>query len=407
LLYHNDGGGAFSRASGGSVTNQLGYFGPCVFGDYDNDGFLDLFVANHDALDQTGVKNLLFHNNGDGTFSKVTAGSVVNDVGVAFGALWADYDNDGFMDLLVVNNRLANSHNFLYHNNRDGTFTRILTNAIATDSWPVGAQGGAWGDYDNDGLLDLFVTDSAGVRNHLYHNNGNGAFTNVTSGPMLRAPAIGCSWGDYDNDGYLDLFVSDYGGSNALFHNNGDGTFIQIFSGDPVHSRGGASCCWVDYDNDGFLDLFLTGGEPGPLPSLLFHNNGNSNAWLEVKCVGTVANRSAIGAKVRVHATIGGKAFWQLREISNGGDGTANPRLRISAWATPPTWTRCASNGPREPSRNSKTCRQGKSSALPNHPVCWRPLQMGCLSSSSRPGPACDSTFSPPQTWRLGQPSRR
>ena len=329
LLYHNNGGGTFSRECGGSVTNQLGYFGPCVFGDYDNDGFLDLFIGNRDALDQTGAKNLLFHNNGDGTFTKVTAGSVVNDVGDAFGAAWADYDNDGFMDLIVINNRLANSHNFLYHNNRDGTFTGILTNAIATDSWQVGAQCGAWGDYDNDGMLDLFVTDNSGVRNHLYHNNGNGTFTNVTSGPMLQpppgGPAVGCAWGDYDNDGYLDLFISNYGGNNALFHNNGDGTFVQVLSGDPVQHSGGGTCSWVDYDNDGFLDLFLTGGEPGPLPNLLYHNNGNSNAWLEVKCVGTVANRSAIGAKVRVHASIGGKTFWQLREINNGGGWNSVP----------------------------------------------------------------------------------
>jgi hypothetical protein len=190
---------------------------------------------------------------------------------------------------------------------------------------------GIWGDYDNDGLLDLFVTDSNGVRNRLYHNNGNGAFTNVTSGPMLYppsgGPSYGCAWGDYDNDGYLDLFVVNYGGNNALFHNNGNalfhnngnGTFTQVFSGAPVQHSGGGSCCWVDYDNDGFLDLFLSGGEPGPVPHLLYHNNGNSNAWLEVKCVGTVANRSAIGTKVRVRATIGGKTFWQVRAI--GGEG--------------------------------------------------------------------------------------
>jgi hypothetical protein len=138
------------------------------------------------------------------------------------------------VDLLVIN-RLANSRNFLYHNDGNGTFTRVLTNAIAKDVWPVGASLGIWGDYDNDGLLDLFVTDPNGVRNRLYHNNGNGGFTNVTSGPMLLLPSgvtsYGCGWGDFDNDGYLDLYVVNYGGNNALFHNNGNGTFTRVLAG--------------------------------------------------------------------------------------------------------------------------------------------------------------------------------
>jgi enediyne biosynthesis protein E4 len=307
---------------------------------YDNDGFLDLFLT--DFGNGNGARNLLFHNNGDGTFSKITNGPVVTDVGLGYATSWVDYDDDGFPDLLVINNFLSNSHNFLYHNNGDGTFARILTNAIAKDVWPGGADFGAWGDYDNDGLLDLFVLDRNGARNRLYHNNGNGAFTNVASGPELNPPSRGwsysCAWGDYDNDGYLDLFVVNYGGNNALFHNNCDGTFTQV-SQDPAtqHSDGG-TCQFVDYDNDGFLDLFLSGGEPGPLPHLLYHNNGNGNAWLEVKCVGTVANRSAIGTKVRVRATIGGKTFWQGRAIAQGqplvahfglGDATSVDTLRI------------------------------------------------------------------------------
>ena len=332
MLYHNNGDGTFSRTSGGVVTNQLGYFDACAWADYDNDGFIDLFITDN-GLDGNGARNLLFHNNGDGTFTKVTFGNVVTDVGAGNGALWADYDNDGFMDLLVINSE-SSAHNFLYHNNRNGTFTRILTNAISTDPWLDGADGAAWGDYDNDGLLDLFVTDPGGVRNHLYHNNGDGNFTNVTSGPELHPPstggAYGCAWGDYDNDGYLDLFVTGNNGTNGLYHNNGDGTFTRILSEPPVlggtPGTGTVGIAWVDYDNDGFLDLFVTrlSGNPG-VSNLLFHNNGNSNAWLEVKLVGTVANRSAIGAKVRVHATIGGKTFWQLREINAGGGWDLQP----------------------------------------------------------------------------------
>jgi hypothetical protein len=228
------------------------------------------------------------------------------------------------MDVLVVNNS-ANAVNFLYHNNRNGTFSRV-TNTVASDRWPQGAVGGAWGDYDNDGFPDLFVTSNSGTQNRLYHNSGDGTFTNIISGPMLSRPvgaqSRGAAWGDYDNDGFLDLFVVNSLGNNQLFHNNGDGTLTEILSGDPVndgdahtyYNHGG----WVDYDNDGFLDLFVS--SPGTDTALgrnrLYHNGGNSNAWLEVKCVGTVSNRSAIGAKVRVRATIAGKTVWQLRELN-------------------------------------------------------------------------------------------
>jgi hypothetical protein len=338
MLYHNDGNGTFTSASGGGLTTIPGFFAGSAWADYDNDGFVDLFIENQGTSNSSGGKNLLFHNNGDGTFTRITKGAIVNDIGVGYGVLWADYDNDGFMDLLVIN-LVNNGTNFLYHNNRDGTFTRILTNAVATDQWIEGTSGAAWGDYDNDGLPDLFVTDNNGVRNRLYHNNGNGSFTNVTSGPMLQPPtykgANGCAWGDYDNDGYLDLFVGSIGGPNGLYHNNGDGTFTQILSEPPVTDGNSGfitlSIAFADYDNDGFLDLFLTRftldgfQNEGPSTSSLYHNNGNTNAWLEVKLVGTVANRSAIGAKVRLRATIGGKTFWQLREISNGGGWNSQP----------------------------------------------------------------------------------
>jgi hypothetical protein len=238
-----------------------------------------------------------------------------------------------------VTSYASGARNFLYHNNRNGTFTRVLTNIIATDFWSQGAACAAWGDYDNDGLPDLFVTDGAGSRNRLYHNEGNGVFTRVTSGPeLVPSPGgafNGCAWGDYDNDGYLDLFVSCFTETNALFHNNGDGTFTRIFSGAPVQGSGPNIVCgtvgWADYDNDGSLDLFVgvvTDSNEStfvPARNLLFHNNGNTNAWLEIKLVGTLSNRSAIGAKLRTHAIVGGKSLWQLREIGNGGGYNSQP----------------------------------------------------------------------------------
>jgi hypothetical protein len=320
-LYHNNGNGTFTLAGSSGVGNVTGFFNASSAVDYDNDGFVDFFVP---GINASGV---LFHNNGNGTFSRPA--SAINTSQNNGSVAWADYDNDGYMDLIIPYAATVGSDavNYLYHNNRNGTFTRILTGPVATDQWASGAWGITWGDYDNDGLLDLFIAGQ-NSGNRLYRNTGNGAFTNVTSGPMLAAgPGDGtkCSaWGDYDNDGYLDLFAGSIHGPSQLFHNNGDGTFEQITSGDPVNDDNSGvychSCGWVDYDNDGFLDLFVArAADAGLAQNLLFHNNGNSNAWLKVKLVGTVANRSAIGAHVRVHATIGGKTFWQLREINSGG----------------------------------------------------------------------------------------
>ncbi len=325
FLYHNKGDGTFDRLRGSSVVDQAGYYGATLT-DYDNDGFLDLLVCNV-ADFAAGGKFSLFHNDGAGNFTNAPSTAFPSDITTPWAALFSDYDKDGFADLLIIANDLARP-NLLYHNNRNGTFSRVLTNAIAEDIWTGGGarNGGAWGDYDNDGLPDLFLTAGPDTENCLYHNEGNGAFTKITSAPMLPhqagAQSTGCAWGDYDNDGYLDLFVSSVHGRNQLFHNNGDGTFTEILSGAPQDDGRtntwyfGVS--WVDYDNDGFLDLFVAGGDTdqGPGKNVLYHNDGNTNSWLEIKCLGTVSNRSAIGAKVRARATIGGKTFWQMREVT-------------------------------------------------------------------------------------------
>jgi hypothetical protein len=280
-----------------------------------------------------GGTNQLWQNNGNATFTRITSGPVVTDRGFARGALWFDYDSDGRMDLLTLN--VPNSTgtiftNYLYHNEGHGSFTRNLTSPFATNRLSGGSEGADWGDYDNDGLLDLFVADRGGERNYLYHNTGNGSFSKISVGPMLKPmagsqPHVG-SWGDYDNDGYLDLAVS-YADRNLLYRNNGDGTFTEVrragFATDTVSDPYFFNTVsWADYDNDGFLDLFFTlGNSSGSSnvnrPNYLYHNAGNSNGWLEVKCVGTVANRSAIGTRIRARATIGGKTFWQVRELKS------------------------------------------------------------------------------------------
>jgi len=266
----------------------------------------------------------LYHNDRNGTFSRTTDLPTVG----AGSAAWVDYDNDGFPDLFVP--ALVGGNNALYHNNGDGTFT------LVTDS-PLTSEGGlshsaTWGDYDNDGFPDLFVAngnyDGGQHRNFFYHNTTNGTFTKITAGPVATGDgdSTSAAWADVDNDGDLDLLVMNHSGQNEFFYlNNGDGTFTKITLGNLVNSGGDSNgAVFTDYDRDGFLDLFVA--NYSNQNNWLFRNNGNANGWLAVKCVGTASNRSAIGAKVRAKATIGGKTFWQLREISNG-DGLGNCTL--------------------------------------------------------------------------------
>ncbi len=372
-LYHNNGDGTFARMTTsdvGSVVGDRGGWRGGAWGDYDNDGFLDLYVTQNNGL------RYLYHNNGDGRFTRVTTnGPIVTEAGYGQGVSWGDYDSDGFLDLFVATALNSSTANSLYHNKGDGTFTKVTTGPIAADR-PTGDAtfGGAWADFDNDGDLDLVAGGGTGPK-FVYRNNGAGQFSKITSGALPQDSAYtlffswgdydndglldlfsgewnlqcrlfhnegggqftkmlfppgsyetrGGVWGDYDNDGYLDLFIPIGGnspGRSLLYHNDGDGTFTQITTGSLVSDYGHTSCAaWCDYDIDGFLDLFVN--YDFDEPNALYHNNGNDNGWLLFKLMGTRSNRAAIGAKVRVKATIGGKTFWQMREIS-GGDGVQN-----------------------------------------------------------------------------------
>lgn len=307
VLFHNDGNGVLRRITTGDIVSGTGNANNCVWGDYDNDGFVDLFVANSDQNDY------LLHNNGNGTFTRVTNGVIALKTGNSQGGSWCDYDNDGLLDLFVSR---VNEPNILYHNEGGGNFRAVTSGLIVTE--PGVGQGTSWGDYDNDGYPDLFV-GNPNSKNYLYHNNGDGTFTKITNGIVANdTGGLGCGWADFDNDGYLDLFVANRFGPNNLYHNNGDGTFTRLTNSITATEPGVTfGVAWGDCNNDGFPDLFLAKAQNGV--NALFLNNGNSNQWIVIQAEGRISNRAAIGAKVRVKANIGGKIMWQLREISGGG----------------------------------------------------------------------------------------
>jgi len=304
-LYENQ-NGTLVQIAPEAIINDGGLSQDCAWADYDNDGDLDLFVANLNA-------NFLYANNGDKTFTKITDGAIVTDDQMSLGCAWGDYNGDGWPDLFVANV----GPNSLYTNNGDGTFTKVTTGDVVTDDQY--STGGSWGDYDNDGDLDLYVTNFNDQVNALYQNNGDGTFTKVTSDAVVNDGAFSSSsaWGDYDNDGDLDLFVANAKSEkNMLFENNGDGSFSKVTRGivtsDIANSQ---ACAWGDYDNDGDLDLFVANA--WDQNNFLYENLGTENHWVQIQCVGTTSNTSAIGARIRIKAAINGEPVWQLREISS------------------------------------------------------------------------------------------
>jgi hypothetical protein len=273
----------FVNDQGNTVETILQVMGSgAAWGDYDNDGNLDLYLVNGSG---SSVGNVLYHNNRDGTFTDVTGQAGVGYRGHGMGAVFADIDNDGDLDLYLTNN----GPNVLYRNNGDGTFTDISREAgVGDPRWSTGA---AFADIDNDGDLDLYVANylefrrdlipkEAGMtydrdeplpflphpyapqQNTLYLNKGNGTFTDITDRAGVADPegkSLGVAFGDYDNDGDQDLYIANDVSNDVLFRNDGNGTFTNINVGAGVDDpRGGMGVCWGDYDNDGDLDVFVT-----------------------------------------------------------------------------------------------------------------------------------------------------
>jgi len=370
VLYHNNGNGTFT-----DVTDKAGVAGTefstlfhsgATFFDYDRDGRLDLYVGGYVDLGPDsprycfisgvrtscpptaykGTPDILYHNNGDGTFTNVTkAAGIYEPKGKNLAVGAADYDNDGWPDLFVANDGL---NAFLYHNEGNGKFDEIGTitgMGLTARGSVMAAMCISLGDYDNDGWLDLFITDFQKNSDHLWHNDGKGSFDEVSDQAGITIPtrevlSFGGGFFDYDNDGWLDLFIANghvypeveqvspdvhFKQINSLFHNEGNGKFVEttkIAGGGFQTPFVGRGVAFADFDNDGFMDVLV--GNNGDPPLLLHNGGGNGNHFLNFRLVGTKSNRDAMGA--RIHVLAGGLS--QIREIAGGGSYLSQSDLR-------------------------------------------------------------------------------
>jgi len=340
VLYRNNGDGTFTDVAQIAGVDDPRWSTGCSFADFDNDGDLDLYVSNYidysfetervcfhrgiraycDPGSYTGIANVLYRNNGDGTFTDVTKDAgVANPSGMGLGVVCGDYDNDGDLDIYIANDTTENK---LYENNGDGTFTdatMIAGVGYSEDGRAESSMGADFGDYDNDGKLDIVVTNFQGEVYTLYHNDGDGFFSDVSYiSKIADKTLLNLGWGtkffDYDNDGWRDLFFAnghihdtieqfdDFGAyeqMNQFFQNDGKGHFIEVSHSvglpDKAVSHG---VSFGDFDNDGDVDIVVSNSHDKP--QLLRNDGGNQQNWLIVKLIGTRSNRNAIGARVQV-----------------------------------------------------------------------------------------------------------
>jgi tetratricopeptide (TPR) repeat protein len=332
------------------VTREAGLAEPAtrtqtaVWADIDNDGFLDLFVGNENGPSQ------LFRNKGDGTFEDISHSAGVDKIAFTKGVVAADYDNDGFVDLYVSN---LYGGNFLYHNNHDRTFTEVSEKAGVHQ--PHSQSFATWFfDYDNDGWPDLFVTSyffsaDETLRNYLglprnvetlklYRNMKNGTFKDVTVEvglDKINMP-MGANFGDVDNDGFLDLFLAtggpEYGAlvPKMLLRNNEGKSFVDVTASTGTGElHKGHGVAFADLGNNGQEDILVSigGATPGDAHAFrVFQNPGNGNDWITVKLVGVRTNRSAIGARIHLTVENEGRPPRSIyRTVGSGGSFGASP----------------------------------------------------------------------------------
>ena len=373
-LYRNKGNCTFEDVTDKAGVRGGGFSTGAAWADYDRDGYVDLFVSRYVHVDMNnlptpgstkfcqfkgvpvqcgpwgmeGETDLLYHNRGDGTFEEVSKKAGVSDPDKYYGlgAIWGDYDNDGWPDLFVADDATPNH---LYHNNHDGTFTDdAMVGGIAMNSegQALGSMGVTWGDYDHSGRLSMFITEFADQPNTLYRNEGSRGFEDVAMPSRLGQASLplvgwGTSFFDVDNDGWLDLFVVNghvypqmdivkgsaaYAEPMLLHRNLRNGTFEDVskptgLADMPLKSRRGAA--FGDIANNGNVDVVvLNVGEP---PSLLLDTNQSANHRVLFHLIGTKSNKAAIGARATIHTG----AMTQFDEVRSGGSYLSQNDLRL------------------------------------------------------------------------------
>jgi hypothetical protein len=380
VLYHNDGDGTFTDVSekAGVTGNGKRWNTGCTFVDYDRDGRLDLFVANYIDMDLRtapvpesgpclykgvmvacgppglmGGKNVLYHNNGDGTFTDVSEKSGIFSASGTYGlgVLASDLDNDGWPDLYVADD---STPSVLYHNKKNGTFVDIATEAgcaLSADGKPQAGMGISAGDYDLDGNLDLVKTNFAGDTPTLYHNLGGASFEDATYqaglGKHTQYLGWGCGFFDMDNDGWLDILICNghvypeveqlkteagYAQRKLLYKNLRNGTFEDVsYDAGPGISIPSASrgCAFGDFDNDGDVDMVVN--TVNDYPQLLRCDSKTGNNWIKIKLVGTKSNRSGIGARLKCVSSVAGEKILhsQIDEVRSSSGYFSQNDLRI------------------------------------------------------------------------------
>ncbi len=379
-LYHNNGDGTFTDVSekSGVAGNGKRWNTGCAFVDYDRDGKLDLFVANYIDMDLAtapvpesgpclykgikvacgppglnGGKNILYHNNGDGTFVDVSEGAGLWQANGTYGlgVLTADFDNDGWPDIFVADDSTASA---LYQNQKNGKFVDVALDAgcaLSADGKPQAGMGVSAGDYDLDGNLDIVKTNFAGDTPTLYHNLGAGAFEDTTFqaglGMHTQYLGWGCGFFDFDNDGWPDILICNghvypeveqlrteagYPQRKLLYRNLRNRKFEDISLNvgpgisEPSASRG---CAFGDFDNDGDIDFVVNC--VNDFPQLVRCDSSLQDNWIKVRAIGTKSNRSGIGTRLRcvVQMPGGTKPHQQIDEVRSGGGYFSQNDLRV------------------------------------------------------------------------------
>jgi hypothetical protein len=386
ILYKNHGDGTFTdvTAKAGLIQPKTRWNSGCAFLDYDRDGHLDLFVANYIDFDirtaplpeaagcaykgiqvacgppgLDGGKNILYHNNGDGTFTDVSQKAGMWDTIGTYGlsVTVADLNNDGWPDIYVANDSTAATY---YENQKNGTFKDLAIEAgiaYSPDGKPQAGMGVAVGDFNRDGLLDIVKTNFAGDTDSLYQNLGDGTFEDHTylSGLGINTRYLG--WGvgfvDLDNDGWLDIFISNghvypevdashldspYAEHKYVYRNLRTGQFEEVtnLAGPGITAAVAArGCAFGDYDNDGDMDVVVNC--VNSVPQLLRCDTTIQRNWLKIRLVGAKSNRTGIGARIVVTAQTaaqeqsgaGKQPLRQLEEVRSGGSYYSQNDLRI------------------------------------------------------------------------------